>query len=166
RRARAAQTTPPKARPEGAAKRAGPTGAKKRKATPFRGPAKNFPAGFSAADKTRLQQQMLEAVRDRVTPAYAKFTKFVAEEYAPHGRSEPGLWALPDGNARYAFAIKQLTTTNLTPEQIHEIGLREVAKDRAAMLKIAEKLATKTLKPSILPWTKIPHLHPKPAPRF
>jgi uncharacterized protein (DUF885 family) len=124
-------------------------------------PAKKIPAGFSDADKTRLQQQMLEAVRDRVTPAYARFTKFVTEDYAPHGRAEPGLWALPDGNARYAFAVKQLTTTNLTPEQIHEIGLREVTRDRAAMLKIAQKLGYKDLKSFDAALDKNPTLHPK-----
>src|SRR5215831_1712354 len=152
---------PPKILLEQVAKQAGAIAGNKPEDSPFMEPAKKLPAGFSDADQTRLQQQMLEAVRDRVTPAYAKFTKFVAEEYAPHGRSEPGLWALPDGNARYAFAIKQTTTTNLTPEQIHEIGLREVAKDRAAMLKIAEKLGYKDLKSFDAALDKNPTLHPK-----
>lgn len=129
--------------------------------SPFMEPAKKIPVSFSDADKARLQQQMLEAVRNRVTPAYAKFTKFVAEDYAPHGRSEPGLWALPDGNARYAFAVKLLTTTNLTPEQIHEIGLREVVKDRAAMLKVAEKMGYKDLKSFDAAIDKNADLHPK-----
>jgi len=152
---------PPKILLEQVAKQAGAIANTKPEDSPFMEPAKKLPAGFSDADKTRLQQQMLEAVRDRVTPAYAKFTKFVAEDYAPHGRSEPGLWALPDGNARYAFAIKQLTTTNLSPEQIHEIGLREVAKDRAAMLKIAQKLGYKDLKSFDAANEKNPALHPK-----
>ncbi len=152
---------PPKILLEQVAKQAGTIANTKPEDSPFMEPAKKFPAGFSVADKTRLQQQMLEAVRDRVTPAYARFTKFVAEDYAPHGRSEPGLWALPDGNARYAFAVKQLTTTNLTPEQIHEIGLREVAKDRAAMLKTAEKMGYKDLKLFDAAIDKNPDLHPK-----
>jgi uncharacterized protein (DUF885 family) len=152
---------PPKILLEQVAKQAGAIANTKPEDSPFMEPAKKFPAGFSDADKTRLQQQMLEAVRDRVTPAYARFTKFVAEDYAPHGRSEPGLWALPDGNARYAFAIKQTTTTNLTPEQIHEIGLREVAKDRAAMLKIAQKLGYKDLKTFDAALDKNPALHPR-----
>jgi uncharacterized protein (DUF885 family) len=152
---------PPKILLEQVAKQAGTIANTKPEDSPFMEPAKKFPAGFSDADKTRLQQQMLEAVRDRVTPAYARFTKFVDEDYAPHGRSEPGLWALPDGNARYAFAIKQLTTTNLAPEEIHAIGLREVAKDRAAMLEIAQKLGYKDLKTFDAALDKNPALHPK-----
>jgi uncharacterized protein (DUF885 family) len=152
---------PPKILLEQVAKQAGTIANTKPEESPFMEPAKKFPASFSDADKTRLRQQMLEAVTDKVTPAYVRFTKFVAEDYAPHGRTEPGLWALPDGNARYAFAIKQLTTTNLTPEQIHELGLREVAKDRAAMLKIAQKLGYKDLKSFDAANEKNPALHPK-----
>jgi uncharacterized protein (DUF885 family) len=103
-------------------------------------PMKKMPASFSDADKARLRTAMLEAVTTAVTPAYAKFTTFVKKDYAPKGRKEPGVWALPDGAARYAYAVKQSTTTDLTPEQIHQIGLDEVARDRAAMLEIAQKL--------------------------
>src|SRR5882762_9109275 len=109
-------------------------------------PAKKFPGGFSNKDKARLRQQMLEVVRKRVTPAYVKFTKFVKQDYAPQGRPEPGLWALPDGDARYAFAVKKTTTTNLSPEAIHQIGLKEVARDQAAMLDIARKMGFSDLK--------------------
>ena len=128
---------------------------------PFMEPAKKFPASFTPGDKNRLQEKMLTAVREQVTPAYEKFTKFVREEYAPHGRSEPGLWALPDGDARYAYAIKNLTTTNFTPEQIHQLGLQEVARDQAAMLKVAEKLGFDDLKSFNAAVSKNPALHPK-----
>src|SRR5262249_11846638 len=84
---------PPKMLLEQGAKQAGTIAGAKLEDSPFMEPAKKIPAGFSDADKTHLQQQMLEAVRNRVTPAYAKFTKFVAEDYAPHDRSEPGLVA-------------------------------------------------------------------------
>jgi len=143
------------------AKQAGMIADTKPEGSPFMEPAKKFPAGFSDADKKRLQEQILQAVRERVIPAYSRFTKFVADDYAPHGRTEPGLWALPDGQARYAYAIKQLTTTDLAPEQIHEIGLREVARDRAAMLKIAEKMGYKDLKSFDAAIAKNPALHPK-----
>jgi uncharacterized protein (DUF885 family) len=129
--------------------------------SPFMEPAKKFPASFIAEDKARLQQKMLAAVRDQVIPIYEKFTKFVREEYAPHGRTEPGLWALPDGDARYAYAVKTTTTTDLKPEQIHQLGLQEVAKDQAAMLKIAQKIgfADRTaLNASVV---TNPALHPK-----
>ena len=129
--------------------------------SPFMEPAKKFPTSFAVEEKTRLEQQMLAAVRDRVTPAYVKFTKFVSEDYAPHGRSEPGLWALPEGDVRYAFAVRQSTTTDLTPEQIHQLGLQEVARDQAAMLKIAQKLGYSDLKAFNAAVGTNPALHPK-----
>jgi uncharacterized protein (DUF885 family) len=129
--------------------------------SPFMEPAKKFPASFSTEEKARLQQEMLAAVRERVTPAYEKFTKFARDEYAPHGRSEPGLWALPDGDARYDYAVKTATTTNLTPEQIHQIGLQAVAKDQAAMLKVAQKLGFSDLKSFNAAVTTNSSLHPK-----
>jgi uncharacterized protein (DUF885 family) len=124
-------------------------------------PARKFPASFTLGQKTRLQQQMLAAVRDQVIPAYARFTKFVSEEYVPHGRSEPGVWALPDGDARYSFAVKDSTTTDLTPEQIHRIGLQEVARDQAAMLKVVQRLGYSDLKSFNAAVATNPALHPK-----
>jgi uncharacterized protein (DUF885 family) len=129
--------------------------------SPFMEPAKKLPASFSTEEKARLQQEMLAAVRERVTPAYERFTKFARDEYAPHGRSEPGLWALPDGNVRYDYAVKTATTTNLTPEQIHQIGLQEVAKDQAAMLKIAQNLGFSDPKSFNAAASTNPSLHPK-----
>ena len=129
--------------------------------SPFLEPALKFPATFSAKDKARLREAMLVAIRDGVTPAYLRFTTFVAKEYAPHGRAEPGLWALPDGEARYAFAVKQTTTTDLTPAQIHALGIAEVARDRAAMLKIAQKMGFADLKSFDASIKKDPALHPK-----
>jgi uncharacterized protein (DUF885 family) len=128
---------------------------------PFFEPAKKIPAGFADADKARIREQMLAAVRDEVKPAYQQFTKFVQEEYAPAGRAEPGLWALPDGKERYAYAVEQATTTKMSPEEIHQIGLREVARDRALMLKIAKKLGYKDLKSFDAAIAKNPKLHPK-----
>jgi uncharacterized protein (DUF885 family) len=113
---------------------------------PFFEPAKKIPGTFPDADKARLREQMLAAIRDGIRPAYQRFTKFVEEEYAPRGRAEPGIWALPDGTARYAYAVEQTTTTRMRPEDIHQLGLREVARDRALMLRIARKLGHKDLK--------------------
>ena len=58
----------------------------------------------------------------------------------PAGRAEPGVWSIPDGDAYYAFRVKQSTTTDLTPAQIHKIGEDEVARDEVDMLVIAKKL--------------------------
>src|SRR5205814_8763403 len=71
------------------------------------------------------------------------------------------LWALPDGAARYAFAVKRSTTTSMTPAQIHELGLEEVARDRAAMLKIAQSLGFKDLASFDASIKTNPALHPK-----
>jgi len=92
-----------------------------------------------------LRAQLIAAVRDDVLPAYAKFGKFVREEYAPHGRKEDGIWALPNGKERYAIAVKRTTTTNLTPEEIHQLGLREVARDEQEMTAIAKRLGFDSL---------------------
>ena len=152
---------PPKILLEQVAKQSGEIAKAKPEESAFMEPVKKFPASFSEQEKKRLHGLMLEAVRDRVTPAYVKFTRFVAEEYAPKGGAEPGLWALPDGEARYAFDVKLSTTTDLTPEQIHQIGLQEVARDRAAMLKIAQKFGYRDLKSFDAANEANPNLHPK-----
>jgi len=152
---------PPKILLEQVAKQSATLANKKPEESPFMEPAQKFPASVAAEDKTRLQQEMLSAVREQVTPAYAKFTKFVAEEYVPHGRRDPGVWSLPDVDARYAYAVERSTTTSLTPEQIHEIGLQEVARDQAAMLKVAQKLGYADLKSFNAAVAANSSLHPK-----
>lgn len=152
---------PPRILLEQVARQAGKIGQAKPEESPYFEPATKMPASFSAADKARLREAVLAAIRDGVTPAYQRFTRFVEEEYAPKGRAEPGLWALPDGASRYAFAVEEVTTTKLTPEEIHQLGLREVAKDRAAMLEIARKLGYQDLASFNAAIAKNPDLHPK-----
>jgi uncharacterized protein (DUF885 family) len=152
---------PPKILLEQVAKQAATLANAAPEESPFMEPANKFPASFAAGDRTRLRQAMLGVVRDQVRPAYAKFTKFVTVDYVPHGRSDPGVWALPDGDARYAYAVKQTTTTDLTPEQIHEIGLQEVARDRAAMLNVAQRLGYSDLKAFNAAVSTNASLHPK-----
>jgi uncharacterized protein (DUF885 family) len=114
--------------------------------SPFAMPLSKFPKEISAADQKRIREDMLAAIRGSVIPAYVKFAKFVKEEYAPKGRTQPGMWSLPDGDARYAWAVKQSTTTDMTPEEIHQLGLREVARIEGEMLQIAKKLGYQDLK--------------------
>jgi len=83
---------------------------------------------------------VLAAVKDQVQPMYTAFAKYLRDDYVPHGRKDVGLWALPDGDARYAARIKQMTTTDLTADQIHEIGLAEVARIEAAQAAIGKQL--------------------------
>ena len=113
---------------------------------PFAQPFANFPKSFSDADKTRLKTAGLAAIRDQVLPAYVKFSKFVKDEYAPNGRTEIGIWALPNGDAIYAFMVKRSTTTDKTPEEIHQIGLQQVAEIEGQELQIAKSLGFSDLK--------------------
>ncbi len=106
--------------------------------SPFTSPLGKFPDSIGEADRKRLRAAIEDAVKSEVAPAYAKFAKFVREDYAPHGRLDPGEWALPDGEARYRFAVRHQTTTDMTADQIHELGVKSVAEIEAQMLKIAQ----------------------------
>ncbi len=113
--------------------------------SPFAQPLKKFPASIPAAEQQRIKTEMLDAISKEVLPAYVRFGLFLKATYIPAGRDEPGIWALPDGDKYYQFLIRRTTTTDLTAEQIHQIGLQEVQKDEAAMLAIAQKLGFKDL---------------------
>jgi uncharacterized protein (DUF885 family) len=114
--------------------------------SPFTEPLRKFPPSVSEADRTPLREAIESAVRNEVAPAYAKFAKFVREEYAPHGRLDPGVWALPDGEARYRFAIRHQTTTDFTADQIHQLGRKSVAEIETQMLAIAQAQGFSDLK--------------------
>jgi uncharacterized protein (DUF885 family) len=113
--------------------------------SPLAMPLKKFPAAVSAAEQTRIKTEMLDAIEKEVLPAYARFARFLKVTYVPAGRREPGISALPDGTKYYKFLIRRTTTTELTAEQIHQIGLDEVKRDEAEMLAIAVKLGFKDL---------------------
>jgi uncharacterized protein (DUF885 family) len=107
---------------------------------PFLLPTKKFPSGISAADQQRLTKQITETVNNEVIPAYKTFATFVATEYAPHGRSTLSSSSLPGGETRYRHYIRSRTTmSNLTPDQIHQIGLKEMDRIGVEMLAIARK---------------------------
>jgi len=93
--------------------------------SPFTEPLRKFLDSIPEADRQRLRAGIESVVKSEVAPAYAKFAKFVRDDYAPHGRLDPGVWALPDGEARYRFAVRHQTTTDVTAEQIHELGPEE-----------------------------------------
>lgn len=108
-------------------------------ATPFAGCLAHLPKDLPSAERDRLRSALLVAVRADVLPAYERFARFVKEEYAPRGRAEVGIWTLPDGAARYAFQARESTTTSLTPDEIHALGLGEVARIEGEMLAAARK---------------------------
>jgi uncharacterized protein (DUF885 family) len=127
--------------------------------SPFAHPFSKFSNSVPEADRKRLRQAGLAAIKDSVIPAYITFTRFVRDEYAPKGRTEPGVWALPDGAGRYAFRVKQSTTTDLTPEEIHQIGLAQVKEIETRMLQVANQLGYKDLKSLNAAIEKDPKLH-------
>lgn len=118
----------------------------KREDSPFLQPLAKLPASFSGADKARLKESILRAVSEEVLPAYQAFADFIRQEYAAKGRAHEGLWSLPLGQERYAHQVKVSTTTGLSPDQIHEIGLREVRRIEGQLLDTARKLGFRDLK--------------------
>lgn len=134
--------------------------AQKPEDSPFARPLKEFPASISAADQTRIHDEVIAAITKQVYPAYQRYAKFLQAQYIPAGRTDPGVWALPDGDALYAFRVKQSTTTDLTSAQIHQIGLDEVARDEADMLAIAKKLGYADIAALRAAIAANPKLHP------
>jgi uncharacterized protein (DUF885 family) len=114
-------------------------------ANSFLEPTKKFPAEFSEQDKKPLTDEITKAVNDDVFPAYRKFADFLRTEYDPKGRTALAIESLADGKRRYAEAVKTMTTVDVPPAEIHEIGLKEVARITAEMTRLAENQGYKDL---------------------
>jgi uncharacterized protein (DUF885 family) len=114
-------------------------------ANPFLQSTKKFPPEFSEQDKKRLTDEITKAVNDDVFPAYKKFAEFLRAEYDPKGRTELSVESLADGKRRYAEAVKTMTTVNITPAEVHEIGLKEVDRITAEMTRLAQSQGHKDL---------------------
>jgi uncharacterized protein (DUF885 family) len=108
-------------------------------ADPFLQPTKKYPADISPEDQKRLTQQITDAINTDVIPAYKKFAEFIRTEYAPQGRTTLSITSLPDGEKRYANDIYARTTTHMTPDEIHQLGLREIDRIEGEMTAIAKK---------------------------
>lgn len=109
-------------------------------ANPFLLPTKKFPASIPANEQQRLTKAITDAVDKEVLPAYRSFGAFVAKEYAPKGRTQLAITALMGGTSRYMNNIKSRTTlTTMSPDEIHQVGLREIERIEAEMLAIARK---------------------------
>jgi len=128
--------------------------------TPFAEPLEHFPDSIPEPERVRIRAAFVKAIGENVLPAYRKFAEFVRDDYAPHGRTEVGLWSLPGGDAHYARYVRRRTTTSLTAEQIHQIGLREVARIEGEMLAIAQKLGYSDLTSFNAAIEKNPDLRP------
>ena len=114
-------------------------------ANPFLEPTRKFPLNFSEQDKKRLTDEITKAIKDDVFPAYKKFAEFLRTDYAPKGRTELAIESLADGKRRYAEAVKTMTTIAVPPPEVHEIGLKEVARITDEMTRLAESQGYKDL---------------------
>ena len=110
------------------------------KASPLYKPFTNFPSWVSASDQARLAEAAQETIATALVPAYRKLKEFIVSDYLPAAWDQVGIWQLPNGAAMYAYATRDNTTTDLTPQEIHEIGLKEVKRIRAEMQAIIDKL--------------------------
>lgn len=106
----------------------------------FYGPVKNLPADFAQPERERLTAAYTRAIREQVVPAYRRLHDFLRDEYLPRARSTHGYLELPNGREWYEHQIRTSTTTNLTAEQIHQIGLVEVARIHREMEQVKEQV--------------------------
>ncbi|HKF47503.1 MAG TPA: DUF885 domain-containing protein [Terracidiphilus sp.] len=114
-------------------------------ANPFILPLKKFPASFSDADKKRLSDEITNTVNNEVFPAYRQFAEFVRTNYIPNCRTTLSVNSLGGGKRRYQAALRRFTTTDLTAEQIHNIGLKEVERITGEMTALARANGYKDL---------------------
>lgn len=112
----------------------------------FASPLKQFPKNISKAEQERLSREVLQTIDQNVRPAYQKLGTFIQKDYLPHGRQHEGIWSLPNGDELYRFYLENNTTTSESPENIHQLGLKEVARIEAEMLKIAKAQGFNDLK--------------------
>jgi len=108
-------------------------------ADPFLIPTRKFPSSIPPEDQKRLTEQITEAIHVDVIPAYQAFAAFLSTEYAPAGRTTLSITSLPDGEKRYQNDIYARTTTRMTPDEIHQLGLREMDRIQTEMTALAKK---------------------------
>jgi uncharacterized protein (DUF885 family) len=108
--------------------------------SPFYAPFKTFPEAIPTADQQRLAASARGAIERSVVPAYRRFADFFNKQYLPACRQSIGASDLPHGNAYYGFLVRSYTTLDLTPEQVHEIGLKEVERIHGEMQKIIDSV--------------------------
>jgi uncharacterized protein (DUF885 family) len=102
-----------------------------------------IPEGVTAAERARIAESYRDAIVNRINPAYRRLHDFVRNEYLQQTRPTVAWTSLPDGAAWYAFLVKNSTTTNLTPDQIHELGLKEVARILGEMQQVKTQVGFK-----------------------
>jgi uncharacterized protein (DUF885 family) len=113
------------------------------KASTFYKPFRNFPKEFNAADKERLAAAAEQAIANQIVPSFRKLKQFFESAYLPASFDQIGIWQVPNGEKAYAFYARYFTTTDLSPDAIHEIGLKEVNRILGEMQKIMEEVGFK-----------------------
>ncbi|HJR58271.1 MAG TPA: DUF885 domain-containing protein [Vicinamibacterales bacterium] len=108
--------------------------------SPYYGPVNSFPEGFSEPEKERMRAAYLRAVSEEIYPSYRKLRDFLQQEYLPKAREGVGLVHMKDGRRLYDFLIENTTTTSMSADEVHELGLKEVARIRAAMEAIRKEV--------------------------
>lgn len=106
----------------------------------FYQPIRNMPDSFSAEDATRLTDAYTDAIGRKLVPSFAALAGFIRDEYLPATRETHGIDGVPDGQAYYAYLVRRTTTTDMTPAQIHELGLSEVVRIKASMQSVMDEV--------------------------
>ena len=133
----------------------------------FYKPVTKFPADFSDADKARLTAAYTAQVRDGIVPALTRLRDYLKNDYLPHARDGVGLAAMPGGKSLYQYLIQTQTTTNMTPAQVHALGLSEVKRILGEMEKVKQRAGFKgTLAEFFVAVRTDPKLHPASVQAF
>jgi prolyl oligopeptidase len=109
----------------------------------FYKPFRRFPESIPTAERQRLEARARSAIADKIVPAYREMLTFFTEEYLPACYDRVGVWQIPRGREFYAHRARHFTTTDLTPQAIHEIGLNEVRRIRGVMEAIVREVGWK-----------------------
>jgi uncharacterized protein (DUF885 family) len=132
--------------------------------SPYYKPFTSFAENFPPAERTHLQQAAREAVAQDVLPAFRRFKDFFDKDYLPAAPNRVGIWNLPNGQAMYAYFVREHTTTNMTPDEIHQIGLREVARISAQMDRVMKQTGFKGTREEFFHYLRTdPKFHYNPA---
>ena len=109
-------------------------------ASGFWAPIENMPEEFSSEERERLAAAFRDSIENKIVPAYQRVANFIGDDYMDAARETVGLYALPDGPEWYAYNVRTITTTDLTPDEIHRIGLDEVARIHGEMHSVMEQV--------------------------
>jgi uncharacterized protein (DUF885 family) len=111
--------------------------------SPYYGPVTQFPASIGAADRARLTEQYRAAITNEIYPALTRLRDFLKNEYLGHAREGAGLMYMKGGDRLYRYLVQSTTTTDMTPEQIHQLGLSEVARITGEFEKVRQEVGFK-----------------------